>query len=246
MSIICIGLASVSTIIFSQKYSSDLNNYCDIILKNDSDLDENYKKDCTKFSSNETEIYSNIIQIDWLISMSAHNIKNYHNIFEYNTTDDQKNKIEDLTLDYSFMYFLTGITILVADYLFILDINLLDECQNFQETTPSDYTVLIHGVPKPENNNQIKEEVLNIVREVSFLQSPLQIYQIIPCLRFAEIYNIAKEKFEEETKIYHVNHFEKQKQLNREYGFDNNNNLHYFNEIFCIKKKLQFIISKIK
>ena len=237
MSIICIGLASVSTIIFSQKYSSDLNNYCDIILKNDSDLDDNYKKDCTKFSSNETEIYSNIIQIDWLISMSAHNIKNYHNIFEYNTTDDQKNKIEDLTLDYSFMYFLTGITILVADYLFILDINLLDECQNFQETTPSDYTVLIHGVPKPENNNQIKEEVLNIVREVSFLQSPLQIYQIIPCLRFAEIYNIAKEKFEEETKIYHVNHFEKQKQLNREYGFDNNNNLHYFNEIFCIKKK---------
>ena len=102
-------------------------------------------------------------------------------------------------------------------------------------------------MPKPENNNQIKEEVLNIVREVSFLQSPLQIYQIIPCLRFAEIYNIAKEKFEEETKIYHVNHFEKQKQLNREYGFDNNNNnLHYFNEIFCIKKKLQFIISKIK
>ena len=47
--------------------------------------------------------------------------------------------------------------------------------------------------------------------------------------------------------VYHVNHFEKLKQLNREYGFDNNNNnLHYFNEIFCIKKKLQFIISKIK
>ena len=38
--------------------------------------------------------------------------------------------------------------------------------------------------------------------------------------------------------VYHVNHFEKLKQLNREYGFDNNNNnLHYFNEIFCIKKK---------
>jgi len=238
MSIICIGLASVSTIIFSQKYSSDLNVYCDIILKNnDSVLDDNYKNDCTKFSTNETEIYSNIIQIDWLISMSAHNIKNYHDIFEFNTTDDQKNKIEDLTLDYSFMYFLTGITILIADYLFILDINLLDECQNFQETTPSDYTVLIHGVQKPENNNQIKEEVLNIIREVSFHQSPLQIYQIIPCLRIAEIYNIAKEKYEEETKVYHVNHFEKQRQLNREYGFDNNNNLHYFNELFCIKKK---------
>ncbi len=36
--------------------------------------------------------------------------------------------------------------------------------------------------------------------------------------------------------VYHVYHFEKQKQLNREYGFENHN-LHYFNEIFCIKKK---------
>jgi len=237
ISIICIGLASVSTIIFSQKYSSDLNDYCNLILSNnDSNLADNFKKDCTKFSTNETEIYSNIIQIDWLISMSAHNIKNYHDIFEYNANNDDKNKIEEVTLDYSFMYFLTGITILIADYLFILDINLLDECQNFQETTPSDYTVLIHGVSKPEDNKQIKEEVLNIVREVSFHTSPLQIYQIIPCLRIAEIYNIAKEKFEEETKIYHVNHFEKQKQLNKEYGFENYN-LHYFNEIFCIKKK---------
>ena len=52
--------------------------------------------------------------------------------------------------------------------MFILDINLLEECQNFKETTPSDYTVLIHGVSKPEDNNQIKDEVLNIIREVSF------------------------------------------------------------------------------
>ena len=119
ISIICIGLASISTIIFSQKYYySDLNDYCNLILNNDSNLADNFKKDCTKFSSNETEIYSNIIQIDWLISMSAHNIKNYHDIFEYNTTDDEKNKIEDINLDYSFMYFLTGITILIFKSLF--------------------------------------------------------------------------------------------------------------------------------
>ena len=71
----------------------------------------------------------------------------------------------------------------------------------------------------------------------------MQIYQIIPCLRFAEIYNITKEKFEEETKIYHVNHFIKQKQLNKEYGFENYN-LHYFNEIFCINFLKFFILYK--
>ena len=58
--------------------------------------------------------------------MSAHNIKNYLHIFKYKANDDQKNRIEDVTLDYSFLYFISGITILIINYLFILHINLLD------------------------------------------------------------------------------------------------------------------------
>ena len=247
ISIIIIGLASISTIIFSQNYSSDLNNYCQIIFKNEEklrNLEENFIKDCTKFSSsnsmNETEnnIYSNIIKVDWLISMSAHNIKNYHDIFKYNASDVQEGKIEDVTLDYSLLYFITGITILIVNYLFILHINLLDECQNFEETTPRDYTVLIHGVPKPTNNNNMIDEVINIIRETSYYEFPLQIYKIIPCLRISEIINIAKEKFIEKTKIYHVNNFKRQKNLNKKYGFDKaKNNFHYFKELICIKRK---------
>ena len=248
ISIICIGLASVSTIIVSQDYSLELNNYCDLVFNESRlrnlDVNDDFKKACTKFSStsegNETdkEIYSNIIQIDWLISMSAHNVKNYYDVFKYNITQENKeDKIVEITLDYSFMYFLTGLTILIADYFFILNLNLLDECQNFEETTPRDYTILIHGVSKPEgNNDDMKEEVINLIREVSYYKYPLQIYQIIPCLRIAEIYKIAKEKYNEETKIYHIYNLEKQKILNKEYGY-NKNNLHYFEEIFCIKKK---------
>ena len=138
ISIICIGLASVSTIIFSQDYSLELNNYCDLVFNESRlrnlDVNDDFKKACTKFSStsegNETdkEIYSNIIQIDWLISMSAHNVKNYYDVFKYNTTQENKeDKIVEITLDYSFMYFLTGLTILIADYFFILNLNLLDE-----------------------------------------------------------------------------------------------------------------------
>ena len=257
ISIIVIGLASISTIIFSQDYSSDLNNYCDIILKNETksnSLDDTFLKDCTKFSStkvsNQTEsnIYSNIIQVDWLISMSAHNIKNYHDIFKFEAKEGKKTEIENITLDYSLLYFITGITILIVDYLFILYINLLDEIKNFEETTPKDYTVLIHGVPKPKDDNKIKEEVINILSDVSYYVYPLQVYQIIPCLRMAEIYNIANEKYMEETKIYHVYNFEKQKQLNNKYGFNKSeNNLHYFQEIFCIKRKtpIQNIKNKI-
>ena len=254
MSLIVIGLASISTIIFSLNYSSDLNNYCDIIFKKEGNLrylEDNFLQDCTKFStkyiSNQTEsnIVSNIIQVDWLISMSAHNIRNYHDIFKYDAKENKTDIIEDITLDYSFLYFLTGITLLIVDYLFILHINLLDECQNFEETTPRDYTVLIHGIKK---SNRIKEEVLNIISDVSCYVYPLQVYQIIPCLRMAEIYNIAQEKFIEETKLYHVNNFERQKKLNNDYGFNKlDNNLHYFKEIFCIKRKtpLQNIKNKI-
>ena len=248
ISAIIIGLASVTTIIFSQDYSSDLNNYCELIFKkedNMQNLNEDFKKDCTKFSStiinNETEksFYEKIIKVDWLISMSAHNIKNYHDIFKYDTEDRQKQKIEDVTLDYSLIYFITGITVLIVNYLFILHINVLDECQNIEETTPRDYTVLIHGVPKSKDNNKIKEEVINIITEVSYYESPLQIYQIIPCLRIAEIINVAKEKFEEETKLYHVNYFEKQKFLNKTNKIKNSdNNIYYFKEYFCIKRKI--------
>ena len=256
MSFISICLASVATILFSLQYSSDLNNYCDIIFKDEENiknLDKDIINDCTKFSTNntnETNSGSNIIEVDWLISMSAHNIKHYHDIFKYNTEEYNKNKIEDVALDYSFMYFITGITVLIVDYLFVLHINLLDECQNFEETTPRDYTLLIHGVPKPVGTQDMNEELLNIVRYVSMYTSPLQIYQIIPCLKIGDIFNIAQEKYEEETKLYHVYNFERQKLLNKEYGYratEKFNNLHYFVDYFCIKRKtpIQDINNKI-
>ena len=124
MSIIIIGLACISTIIFSLDYSYELNNYCEIFFQENRlklrNLEENFIKDCTKFSStneNETEnnIYSDIIKVVWLISMSAHNIKNYLHIFKYKANDDQKYRIEDVTLDYSFLYFISGITILIVN-----------------------------------------------------------------------------------------------------------------------------------
>jgi hypothetical protein len=159
----------------------------------------------------------------------------------------KKNIIEEVTLDYLLLYFITGLNILIVNYLFILHINLLDECQNIEKTTPRDYAVLIHGVPKPVDDNSMIDEVLNVIREVSYYKSPLQVYQVIPCLRISEIINIAKEKFVEETKLYHIKNFEKQKKLNEIYGFNQSeNNLHYFKEILCVKRKTSIENIKIK
>jgi hypothetical protein len=68
------------------------------------------------------------------------------------------------------------ITILILNYIFILHINLLDLCENFKITTPSDYALLIHGVPKKEG--KIKEDLIKIVKEISNYVPNLDIYQI--------------------------------------------------------------------
>ena len=53
-----------------------------------------------------------------------------------------------------------------------------------------------------------------------------------------EIYEIAKKKHKEETKLYHVYNFEKQIKLNKENNFSREKgNLHYFSSLICVDRK---------
>ena len=71
-------------------------------------------------------------------------------------TDELKDNIDKIILDYSLMHFLTGICVLFTNYLFIQIVSLLFQYENFKSITPSEHTALIHGVPKPENNTKMK------------------------------------------------------------------------------------------
>ena len=259
ISFICIGLSSVATIIFSQEYANDIKNYCNKIINEKVEIDlmnknNNYKfllERCYKYiniDEKTLEEYNadvdDIIKLDWMNKMSTYNLKFYYDVFKYGAEESQYENIQTITLNYSLMYFITMITILILNYIFILHINLLDLCENFKITTPSDYALLIHGVPKQEKiDGKIKEELIKIVKEVSNYVPNLDIYQIIPCLRIAEIYEIALKKYEYKTILYHLENFEKQKKLNRDNNYVNNgiiNNLHYFKNYFLCNKKIPY------
>ena len=267
MSILCIGLSTISTIVFSQKYSSDIKKYCEKMIKNNTNninisnseiisrilADDNsygYKElieDCYKYidiDSSTIKAYnadvSKVVKNDWMTKMSTYNLKYYYNVFKYQAYG-KEDKIDSIILDFSFMYFLTGLTVLISNYIFILHINLLDLCENFKVTTPSDYALLIHGVPRPENNGKIKDELMKIVTDVSQYVTHLDVYQIIPCLRIVEMFEVAKKKYSIKKKLYHLNNFEKQKKLNKKINEgEKKKQLYYFQDFILINRKIPY------
>ena len=252
MSIICIGLSSISTIVFSKDYTNDITDYCEKYATNSSrnigerlrmlaESGYTYKdlvNNCSKYISveNTTE---DVFKADWLSDMSCYNLDTYYDVFQYQAREDQVDNIDYVILDYSFMYFLTGITVLIANFLFIQIVSLLSEYEDLKATTPADYAVLVRGVPKPNANEEMKVPLIKLVKEIERYTVPLDIYQIIPCLKIGHIYEIAEKKYKEETKIYHANHFEKQLIKNRANNFSKEaNNLHYFeDQLFVLDKK---------
>ena len=182
--------------------------------------------------------------------MSCYNLETYYNVFKYQATNDQRDNINSVILDYSFMYFLTGITVLIANFLFIQIVSLFSEYEDFKATTPADYAVLVRGVPKATRNQKMRNPLVQLVKEIERFTVPLDIYQIIPCLRIGELYEVAEKKFNEETKLYHVNHFEKQKKLNKSNKFSQEqDNLHYFEDqliLFTKKTPIKDIEKKVE
>ena len=248
MSLICAGLSSVSTIVFSKDYASDIKDYCQKYVGNEtlrllaSDNGRytfaNLSSDCSKYISGNTTD-EDVFKADWLSDMSCYNLDSYYNVFKYQATMQQRDNINSVILDFSFMYFLTGITVLIANFLFIQIVSLFSEYEDFKATTPGDYAVLVRGVPKPVGDEKMRDPLVKLVKRIEKHTVPLDIYQILPCLRIDEIYKVAKKKYKEETKLYHVNHFEKQLKLNKDNHFSKeNNNLHYFEDrLICFTKK---------
>ena len=259
MSLIGVGLSSISTIVFAKKYSSDIEKYCDKIINNNTNTTDyinnfenadggqvkNLLENCYKYIDINSDLIkeynadiSKVVKVDWMTKMSTYNLKYYYDVFEYQAIDGKKDEINNVILDFSLMYFLTGLTILISNYIFILQVNLLDLCENFKVTTPCDYALLIHGVPKPHPNGKMKEELMKIVKDVSEFVPKLEVYQIIPCLRIIEMYEVAIKKYDNKRRLYHLYNFEKQKKFNRDNNYYKDNNLHYMKKYLCYKRKI--------
>ena len=254
MSIIIICLSSIPSMLFSLGYTNEIKKYCNKLTEKynntETEIPIDLVTNCSIFTDIGT-IYSisSFIKMSFFSQMSASNIRYYRRIFSYNITGDDKYKtIDNVIIYFPFMYLLTGITVIIANILLNLHVNLLVGYENYKRTTPSDYTILIHGVPPPKEGENLQDKLKKIVEEVSIITGVhLEIYQIIPCLKFGEIYEKAKIKYEEETKLYHVYNLEKQKQLNRSKNYlESSDNLHYFHTLGCINTKTSIIDIKEK
>ena len=184
------------TIININEYLYTSNEYCLKYLTSDTDKNNTFI-DLEKIISN-----------DWILKMSADNIKNYYEIFK----EKNRNNIYDILIDYSFIYFLTGITLLIINFFVVHYFNMLDEADDFEDITPKDFTILVHGVKKQKIPR--KEYLMNLINEISNNYFKLEIHQIISCFNLVELYKLTKKVFEDRTKIYHARNLKRQRDLN--------------------------------
>ena len=244
---ISLCLSSIPTMVFSIRYTNHLIEHCRIYYN-----DVNYtfgpavnnknstlynqalitnNSEClkylsTKYNNQINEDLETVVRNDWILKMSADNVKNYFKIFKEKA--GSSDNIDNILIDFSFIYFLTSITLLIINFFFIHYVNVINDKDDFQETTPRDFTILVHGVKRQKNNkNILREETLrNILNEISNNYFKLDIYQIIPCYNLVKLYKLTKKVFEDRIKIYHVHNFKRQKDLNKKYRvlYDNKSN----------------------
>ena len=237
-------LSSIPTMVFSIRYTNQITDHCNMyynsndtnfnitinrtnLIYNPQLITNNTK--CYKYLKNsiseiETDL-SNIIQTDWILKMSTDNLNNYYEIFQ----GSSKN-INSILLDFSFLYFLTSITLLIINFFFVHYVNLSIDKEDFQETSPRDYTILVHGVKRPKNNSEMtrKEHLRSMLNEISKDYFKLEIYDIIPCYNLVKLYKLSKNLFEDRVKIYHAHNFQKQKDLHNKYILSKGGNPYHY------------------
>ena len=231
-------LSSIPTIVFSIRYTNDLTDHCELYYKDDINTSLNYENSnttnfytnnnyCLKYLSQDKKNNSymnldSIISSDWILKMSSDNIKNYYEIFK------EKNKnnpeiINSILIDYSLIYFITGIVLLIINFCFVHYFKMLDDADDFEDITPKDFTILIHGVKKQKTSR--KEYLTNLINEISDKYFKLEVHQIIACYNLVELYKLTQEVFEDRTKIYHARNLKKQKDLNKLNKNNKDNNI---------------------
>ena len=170
-----------------------------------------------------------IIQTEWLQKYNADNIINYYNLFKIISKNSKPMK--KVLINFSFIYFLVSIVLLIINFFFIHYVNLINDKEDFESTTPRDYTLLIQGVKRPDKNITKLKHLQNIIDEISKDHFELKLHHIIPCYNLVSLYKLTKDVFEDKIKIYHAYNFRRQKNLHKIYS------LQYHPENECIYER---------
>ena len=222
-------LSSIPTMVFSVRYSNHLSDHCRMYYHTSNNTINNStyffntqfitnNSNCIKYLSdknnqNGTDL-SSIIQTDWILKMSTDNLRNYFSVFK-----GKSDIINKVLLNFSFLYFLTSITLLIINFFYIHYVNTITDKEDYEETSPRDYTILVHGVKKVKDNKDLTriDNLRNMLNEISNNYFKLEIHDIIPCYNLVKLYKLSKKVFEDRVKIYHAHNFKRQRDLHEKY-----------------------------
>jgi hypothetical protein len=230
-------LSSIPTMVFSVRYSNHLSDHCRMYYHTSNNTIKNStyifntqfitnNSYCIKYLSDKNNQngadLSSIIQTDWILKMSTDNLKNYFSVFK-----EKSDIINKVLLNFSFLYFLTSITLLIINFFYIHYVNTITDKEDYEETSPRDYTILVHGVKKVKDNKDLTriDNLRNMLNEISNNYFKLEIHDIIPCYNLVKLYKLSKKVFEDRVKIYHAHNFKRQRDLHEKYLESNGKNI---------------------
>jgi hypothetical protein len=148
-------MSAIPTLIISKFYANELIDFCS--------RNKNSSSYCGRFHQSQT-----FNQSDWLYQMSYESINKTLLIIQNTTTNTSIINDDYYVINYSFINFLTCLTLLIVNSLaLILLKNMIDEA-DLINVTPSDYALMICNVPKFNNLLELSEDILAMV--INFLK----------------------------------------------------------------------------
>jgi hypothetical protein len=143
-------MSAIPTLIISKFYANDLIDYC---LRNNNSISF-----CGRYLPSQ-----NFNQSDWLYQMSYESINKTLWIIKNTTTNNSTYNEDYYVINYSFINFLTCLTLLIVNSLALIILKNMIEEADLMNVTPSDYALMICNVPKFNNLLELNQDILAIV-----------------------------------------------------------------------------------
>ena len=136
---------SLPTVLLTNYYTSQLIDTC-MKLYNDNDVSVDYiSLDCINFIGIEGESKFFINGSDWALRFNGINLRQYR-FLHFHLTQSNQQELKSTLVDYSFIYFLTLISLFILNMIYILFIYNINKRNDMLVTTPGDYTVIISNL----------------------------------------------------------------------------------------------------
>lgn len=129
-------------------YTTRLRDYCEIFyIANPTPSDTfpyTNNKNCGKFRSDVLDLLS----FNWMNDLSSESMKIYYQFIK----NSSGTAADDIICNYNIITFITCLVILIVNMIFVNLSEAMVREIDFDDESPSDYTLLVSGIPREERN----------------------------------------------------------------------------------------------